>query len=418
MSDDPLSTGSTKRAPILPNPSSWDPRAAVLFRACLTVAFERFAFYQLFSLYVLFLAEHHGLTESDASTFYGVLLGCCYFAPIALGVLSQRLGRFCSVAIGLLCFCLSYVLLSLGSVVLPIVGLSVGTGLCNANISATVGTLYTGATERDRAVARFYSAVNLGALPSGFCGAWLVRSSGYPAAFLLSSIATLIALAFWLSVRKLIPTGIRAGGIEESDRPLPIKLFLLLISVGVSFFCIFQQSGSTLTLFAKHHTRFRMAGLPLLPPMYQSIQAALVIVLAPLLTRLWFRFRMRQYHKLLSGMLCCVLAPAVMAIASLVAKSGPVSPLWLLVCYGFLAIAEVSVAPIGVAVVSTIAPRRMLGVLMGLWFSAMGIGNLSAGFVGRLCSHVPFANLFGLLALLATLVVFLLGMARAHFRAV
>ncbi len=84
------------------------------------------------------------------------------------------------------------------------------------------------------------------------------------------------------------------------------------------------------------------------------------------------------------------------------------TPLWLFIGYLFLAIGELSVAPIGISLVIRLAPKRLLGVLMGVWFGAIGIGNLSAGIVGRYWPVWPHHQFFLLLAILSGLAGLLL----------
>lgn len=77
-----------------PNPVNHREKALLI--ACITIALERFAFYTLVSLFVLYLTERRGHTEAQASTWYGVLMGATYFTPLVGGAIADRFGRFMS----------------------------------------------------------------------------------------------------------------------------------------------------------------------------------------------------------------------------------------------------------------------------------------------------------------------------------
>jgi hypothetical protein len=68
-----------------PIPDPERSRSKALLFACLTIAIERFAFYEVFSLYTLFLVQQYHLTDAQATTQYGVFLGAVYFTPFLRG---------------------------------------------------------------------------------------------------------------------------------------------------------------------------------------------------------------------------------------------------------------------------------------------------------------------------------------------
>ena len=166
-----------------PQPAA-DRRGVALLIACITVALERFGFYTLVSLFVLFLTERRGQNEAQANTWYGVMMGATYFTPLFGGALADRFGRWLCVCIGAFLLACAYGLLTAGFLPLSILLLSIGMGLFKGNLTAAVGSLYQTEMERDLSFNRLYWAVNLGALPAGFVGGWLAKHYGYSAAFL------------------------------------------------------------------------------------------------------------------------------------------------------------------------------------------------------------------------------------------
>ena len=381
--------------------SAPDRRGAALLTACITIALERFGFYTLVSLFVLFLTEQRGQTEAQASTWYGAMMGATYFTPLFGGALADRFGRWLCICIGAFLLAIAYGLLTAGLLPHSIILLSIGMGLFKGNITAAVGSLYPTEIARDHALTRLYWAVNLGALPSGVVGGWLVKHYGYSAAFLSASGACLLAWCLWMSSARTVSSEQSTTQIKESPAPESDRLatIYVLLPVALLFFLSFHQNGASLTLFAKDHTVLFLFGITIEAPWFQSVNAGLIIGLTPLIGRFWLRFPIASHHKFLIGMMLSAVSCLVMAIASIVGGDhGRVSPWWLLMSYFVMSCAELCVAPIGFSMVTRLAPRRLLGVLMGAWFAATALGNLGAGLIGRYWSVWPHHVFFLVLA--------------------
>ena len=395
-----------------------DPRFAFLL-LCAVVAIERFAFYLLFSLFTLFLTGELGMTEEEATWNYGSFLAVMYFTPLLGGGIADRFGRWRSIVLGAALLALGYAVLALGLPVLPCVAvLATGVGLFKGNLTALVGSLFP-KSERDAAYGRFYWAVNLGALPSGVAGAWLLSHHGFRSAFLVCCLAMSAVVLLGIWTRSLFQKRYEIGAesthhiASERDR---IATILGLLPVAVVFFCAFYQSGSSLTLFAKNNTRDTLLGITIAPPVYQSLQSALVLGLTPILNRLFRRWPISTRNKLVIGMGLCSLSCVVMSDASMLALHGSnhdrVSPLWLISSYTLISVAELCVSPLGFSLVSKLAPPKLAGLLMGLWMAAIALGNLATGFLGILWERWTHDVFFFLLALLSASAIPLLWTQR------
>ena len=396
-----------------PNP---DPRFAFLL-LCTVIAIERFAFYLLFSLFTLYLLTMNR-TEADATIEFGLLTSVMYFAPLVGGFVADRAGRWPTILFGVALLAIGYLALGIGlSFSASLAFLATGTGLFKGNFTALVGSLFP-TSERDAAYSRFYWAVNLGSLPSGLVGAWLSARYGFRAAFLLCFAVMALVIPFGILFRDSFRD---AAIVSESaqhhttDRERIITI-LTLLPVAMLFFCAFYQTGTSLTLFAKNNTQPALLGIPLAPPVYQSIHPALVLVLTPILVRFFRRWPMTTWKKLSLGMGFCSLSCLVMMDASVVASfassHGRVSPLWLIGSYTLLSIAELCVSPLGFSLVSKISPPKFAGLLMGMWMAAIALGNLATGFLGILWERWSHAAFFGLLTGLSALAIPLLWTQR------
>ena len=393
-----------------------DPRFALLI-LCAVIAIERFAFYLLFSLFTLYLLTMNR-TEADATIEFGLLTSVMYFAPLVGGFVADRAGRWPTILFGVALLAIGYLALGIGlSFSASLAFLATGTGLFKGNFTALVGSLFP-TSERDAAYSRFYWAVNLGSLPSGLVGAWLSARFGFRSAFLLCFAVMALVIPFGILFRDSFRD---AAIVSESaqhhttDRERIVAI-LILLPVAMLFFCAFYQTGTSLTLFAKNNTQPALLGIPLAPPVYQSIHPALVLVLTPILVRFFRRWPLTTWKKLSLGMGFCSLSCLVMMDASVVASfassHGRVSPLWLIGSYTLLSIAELCVSPLGFSLVSKLSPPKFAGLLMGMWMAAIALGNLATGFLGILWERWSHAAFFGLLTGLSALAIPLLWTQR------
>jgi len=132
-----------------------------------------------------------------------------------------------------------------------------------------------------------------------------------------------------------------------------------------------------------------------------SIQAMFVILLAPAFAWLWVRLGPREpstpvkftFGLLFVGMSFVLLLPAGALAQS--AEGVRVSSLWLFGAYFLQVVGELCLSPVGNSVVTKLAPARIVGMMMGVWFLAIAAGNKLAGWVAGFTSSVPLTTLFG-----------------------
>lgn len=148
------------------------------------------------------------------------------------------------------------------------------------------------------------------------------------------------------------------------------------------FWALFEQAGTSLTLFAERHTATHVGGLEVPSSWYQSANPIFVIALAPLFALLWTRLGDRQPSspmKFTLGLVCLALAFGLMVPAAQLAMQGRVSPLWLLGLYFLQTIGEMLLSPVGLSTFTKIAPRHLVGAMLGIWFLGAAFGNKFAG---------------------------------------
>jgi proton-dependent oligopeptide transporter, POT family len=189
---------------------------------------------------------------------------------------------------------------------------------------------------------------------------------------------------------------------EECKRLLVV---LVLFVAAVIFWSVFEQAGSTLNLFAQRATRTEAFGLPFPPSWLQSVAPFSLVVLAPVFAWIWIRMGKRDPSspaKFTFGLVCVALSFAILVIPGQVAQQGiRVSPLWLVATYLLHTIGELCLSPVGLSAMTRLAPARIVGLTMGVWFLALSAGNYLGGRVAGLYESFTLPQLFGAVALFA-----------------
>jgi POT family proton-dependent oligopeptide transporter len=179
----------------------------------------------------------------------------------------------------------------------------------------------------------------------------------------------------------------RGGGRQDLECVLAI---LVLGVFNVFFWLGFEQAGGTMNLFADQLTDRVVLGWQIPTTFFQSINPAAIILLAPVLSAFWTRIdgmprAPSAPTKMGLGLIILGLGFLILAIAQRRADQlGPVSPLWLTSVYVVNTIGELCISPVGLAMVTRVAPPRMGGLMMGIWFGSFSIGNYLAGTSERL----------------------------------
>lgn len=172
----------------------------------------------------------------------------------------------------------------------------------------------------------------------------------------------------------------------NSDEKKRLVVIAVLFSSAVLFFAGFEQVGSSLTIFAEQHTNCRLpfSNRDFPTGWFNLVNPALVVLLAPMLAALWLRLsRANQDPNLIAkmalGLLLMAAGFGVIALGAQACGAGKVTPLWLVGTYLLHTIGELCLSPVGLSSVTKLAPARLGGQMMGVWFLGTSLGNLLAG---------------------------------------
>jgi POT family proton-dependent oligopeptide transporter len=178
-----------------------------------------------------------------------------------------------------------------------------------------------------------------------------------------------------------------------------IYVILVLFVASALFWSIFEQAGSTLNLFADRSTDNHLFGFAFPSSWFQSLNSGYIYVLGPLLAWLWIKLGDRDpslVTKFAIGLLCAGGGFLVMVFAARAAgDTGRVSPLWLASVYLIHTVGELCLSPVGLSAITKLAPARIAGLTMGVWFLSISVGNFFAGRMASFYESMPLDKLVG-----------------------
>ncbi len=350
---------------------------------------ERFSFYGVRSLLVLYLVEALQYSRADALSVYGWYTGSAFFCAILGGWLADRLlGQRRAVVLGMALMMAGHIALGLDQPVGLALGLlAVGTGLFKPTTTAMVGQLYeSDDARRQGGYTVFYMGINIGAALSALIGGYLAQRYGWSYGFLAAAVGMAVGVVVFLAGWRYLPAAVapapqpaRAAWSDASARRR-IQVILLMSVVAICFYLGYEQAAGVMTLFVRDHVSPQFLGFELTAAQFLAVNPILVILLAPLSARLLARLDWPEFRVQGLGML--VLGASFVLLQGLqgLAAQGQVVPAWMMVgVIGVQTVAELLVVPIGLAVVSRYGPAGWGSTLMGAWMLAKATAGLLAG---------------------------------------
>ncbi len=171
------------------------------------------------------------------------------------------------------------------------------------------------------------------------------------------------------------------GFRRDLDARRVAAIFVLFIAAMV-FWMIFEQAGSTIALFGDRLTRAEIFGWTFPSAWFQAVNPLFVILLAPVYAWLWVRLGDRQPSsplKFVFGLAFLGLSFGLMVPAARLTAGGRVSPLWIAGLFFLQTLGELCLSPVGLSAMTKLAPPKMVGLILGIWFLADALGNKVAG---------------------------------------
>jgi POT family proton-dependent oligopeptide transporter len=413
-----------------------------------TEMWERFSYYGMRALLVLYMVKyllHQGQIEHVigiaslkqflesmlgplgvqplSSHIYGLYTGLLYLTPFFGGLLADRvLGQHRTVLLGAALMAVGHFMMAFERLFLfALLLLILGNGAFKPNISAQVGTLYApGDARRDRAYSIFYVGINIGAFLAPLVCGTLGEEVGWHYGFAAAGVGMTIALVVYVCGLPSLPLDeLHTAQLEGTEnKPLGREEWraifgLLALSVPTAFFwATYEQQGNTIPLWADDHTD-RFVNLLVwhgeIPvTWFQAFNPFLIFAFTPLVIGLWRKQARRGTEpstvvKMGIGCFGVTLANLVMVVAAWRAGGDEASWLWLLGYFVIITLGELYISPIGLSLVSKLAPARMVSMLMGLWLTTSFVGNVMTGWLGSFWSRMEKPVFFLMIAGIAAL---------------
>jgi proton-dependent oligopeptide transporter, POT family len=353
-----------------------------------------------------------------SSHVYGLYTGLVYLTPVFGGMLADRmLGQHRTILLGAAMMAIGHFMMAFEPLFLiALTMLILGNGAFKPNMSAQVGGLYApGDPRRDRAYSIFYVGINLGAFLAPLVCGTLGEELGWHYGFTAAGVGMTIALAIYLyamptlppdELHKAMAAGIAHKPLDRNERRGILALIALFVPTTL-FWATYEQQGNTIVLWADDYTD-RTINLILwhgeIPiTWFQAFNPFLIFVFTPFIIALWAWQARRGREpstvtKMSIGCFGVTLANLIMVAAAWQAAGDEASWLWLLAYFVVITLGELYLSPIGLSLVSKVAPARMVSMLMGLWLATSFTGNLIAGWLGSFWSSMDKTTFFLMIA--------------------
>ena len=431
----------------MPHSIRQPPALPVMF---LTEMWERFGFYIVQGLLVLYMTQYFGYSDNKSYSILGAFTALAYIAPIVGGYLADRLLGFVTTTIwGGFVLMAGYALLAIpsqGAFFYPgLATIVIGTGMFKPCISSLLGTQYnTDDPRRDAGFTIFYVGINSGAFLAGISSGYIKNAFGWHISFMLASIGLMIGLAtFIYGLRYLKKTDARPAlprhyqfqlflycilaiiGIHFllqvsslADWVLPcfgivlivyltmltmqqnatyrkrMALLNLLIVSSIVFWMLYLQMFFSVNLFNDRLVSKDFLGIQLTTTVFYASESVFIIILGPCFAWLWHTLALHDKNpslmsKFILGIFFAGIGFLILSFgAQFPTDNGMVHTGWVFLSYLMITIGELLLSPIGLSAVTMLAPTHLAGMMMGVWFVAIGFGGIFAGTIAKL-SSVP-----------------------------
>lgn len=410
---------------------------------------ERFGYYGMTAVVLVFMAQQLGYGEENANLTFGAFTGIAYAIPAIGGWIGDKvLGSRRTALLGAAILVVGYALLAMPDpslLFLALAVIAIGGGLFKSNPSNLISKLYEGESAKiDSAFTLYYMSVNLGAILSQIITPLVAQHYGWHLAFAICSGGMMLGIINYfvmrrhlahvgsppdfkpLDLRKLAVVLIGAAASvtlvaaiikdREYARDLAKIAFAVMIVIfGVMiyrgsarerkgliavailtaqtmlFFVFYQQMSTSLTFFAVHNVNLNLYGFQVPATMVQWFDPFWIFVLSPPLA--WFYHKLSRgkgdFHiatKFAAGFVVLSLGFFIYGVSALFATDGIIGLSWMFWGYCLQSLGELLISGLGLAMISRYVGPTLRGFIMGTWFLATGISQYLGGFVANYAS--------------------------------
>ncbi len=399
---------------------------------------ERFTFWGTGNLLVLYLIEHYKTSAESASHTYGLFVGFAAFLPLIGGYIADRWNYHQPLFIGALVNAIGCFLIALDQPFLLPIALAliaIGYGLFTPSLLSILGYTYRHKPHlREIGFSIYYSSANAGLFLALISLGFIAQKWGWNKAFLMAGLVQLVGfipLLWYLKkhhvhYKDLHPRSqsepLPTGEISSKTQKSRITAILVVIVFSIVFWMPYSQGFSSMSVFALDFMDKQLYQFELPAAWVLSSESFFLIILAPVLS--WLYKYLQRINKDPSpsvktalGLIFMAVCFAIMMFATRNLPHGAthaeISFLYPITGYFFMAVGEMLLAPIGLSLISRLAPKRYTGLLIGIWYVCVGIsfyiGGLFAGLIEKIPSLYEFFSIFVFVALIPGIVLLFLS---------
>jgi proton-dependent oligopeptide transporter, POT family len=416
-----------------------------------TEMWERFSYYGMRAFLLFYMVTPVangglGFTDAEGTSLYGTYTGSAWGAAILGGIVADRMiGQYRSVLYGGILIMLGHLSLVFQAIPFFYAGLAlivIGTGLLKPSVSTLVGSLYPqGDPRRDAGFSIFYMGINSGAMLGPIIAGYIAQKIDWHLGFGCAAIGMALGLVQYVfDKRHLAPALQRMEAEKTMQAGAPvaqvsaasssgtvlgfapaewsrIAAIVVLFLFASLFWAGYEAAGSSLALFADRNTDLHILGFEFPSSWFQVLQPFFVIVLAPIFAWLWIRLGPREpsvpgkfaLGLLFMGLAFVIMLPAGAAVAA--DNTLRVSVWWLIMWNLFSEFGELCLSPVGLSAITKLSPARIVGLMMGVWFLSLAVGNKLSGWMAGLISTMSIVGVLewmGGILIVAAVVMFVL----------
>jgi POT family proton-dependent oligopeptide transporter len=411
---------STESAIVRTDEQSFFGHPKGLFFLAFTEAWERFSFYGMTALLVLYMVNQLFLpghvenivgfvafraalesitgplsTVALASVMFGLYAGFVYFTPVFGGLIADRwIGQRNAVVIGAVSMSAGHIAMAFDQTFLfALLLLIIGSGFLKGNISAQVGALYPQDDEarRTRGFAIFSMAINFGAVCGPLLCGYLAQRYGWHYGFGVAGIFMLAGLATYLYGYRHLPSKVERRG--QTDEKLAstdwrvVGALFAVIAITIFQSASYFQLYNMFKIWLQNHVNLNIGGFVIPVPWYQSLDALASILAVPILFSIWRLQASRrgepgELSKIGTGAWIAACSYLVLIAGIFLARGELVHPIWPALCTLGMGAAFIYQWPTLLALVSRAAPARINATMIGIAFISLFVATNLVGWIG------------------------------------
>ncbi|WP_278025359.1 peptide MFS transporter [Legionella yabuuchiae] len=414
-----------------------------------TEMWERYGFYVVHTLLVLYLVMHFEWGDHRTYPLIGAFTALTYLSPVIGGWIADRLlGQKLSIIIGAVVLFCSYLMMTYWTNIIGLFyslsGIAVGTGLLKPNISSLLGNEYhDDSPRRERGFTIFYLGITTGIILGTTLPSYIQSEKGWPAAFFSAAVGMIFAIiifsygikhyaikdyspskhtlkkvfsalviivalyfgSFYIlrhsALAKILFTCIALFSVayllitimqETGQQARQTMVIGLLCLISMMFWSFYFQMFSSIMVFLKRITQPSLFGLPFPPPYYVAVQSVGMIVLGLFLGKNSQQITIHKRtiqtgNKFVLAMVCMTVAYLFLIVACTLDKGfGLLTPLYFIPSFLMIALAELLLSPIGLAAMTLLSSNKRVSTMVGIFFVSLGMGGFLSGRIATIAA--------------------------------